>query len=72
MGPPFVIAAVKVAELPVHIVVPGFALMLMVGVTLVTDCVIVLLVGATGSGQFVALLVITQAMVLPFASVLSL
>lgn len=60
--------AVKVTEVPVQIVLPGFANMLTDGVTLLlTVIVIALLVAVNGDAQE-ALLVITQVITSPLAN----
>jgi hypothetical protein len=61
--------AIKVVLVPSQIVVPGFVLMLIVGVTTgFTVIVILLLVAVTGVAQL-ALLVITQLTTLPLVNV---
>lgn len=68
MLPPLVGVAVNVTEVPEHIVLPGLADTLTEGVTLVvTVMVIPVLVAVAGDAQ-VALLVITQVTISPFAS----
>lgn len=66
-APPFVGVAVNVTDVPLHIVLPGLAEILTAGVTVVlTVIVIPPLVAVVGEAQL-ALLVITQVIILPLA-----
>lgn len=69
MGPPLVVFAVNVTEVPEHIVVPGLAVTLIVGVTLGSMVILILPVIVAGEAQG-ALLVISQLTISPLFKVL--
>lgn len=68
-GPPLLMFDVKVTDCPRHIVFPGFAVMLTVGVKIGLTIIVMLLLVAVGGVAHVALLVIVQVTTWPLASV---
>lgn len=69
VGPPLLMLDVKVTDCPRHIVFPGLAVTVTVGVTLGLTIIVMLLLVAVGGVAQEALLVMVQVTTWPLASV---
>ena len=70
-GPPLVIAAVKVTAVPAQTLLPGFAVIATVGLTVVMTVMVTVLLATTKGLAHEALLVMLQVITSLLASVLS-